>query len=470
MLPLSRESLVALSIALSYLCFVFSRVYIAVVAPALQYDDERLDYNVEKHSHLLVICGLTYGVSKLINGAIVDSLNPKHCYSVFISLSAACTLALSYVHEIVPDELGQSSKYYFILGVAAVNSYAQAGGWPALSKYIYYTSTPDQYGKIFSALSIGSRFGSILVSIIVGTALTHMNWQGAVKIVALITMLGLPMLWVTESLRPMPDSVKMGLVHAYRPSNDRPLIQKCCDKTRVYCSWFCDRNFVFSLLSFGLLGLLASFELFLPLFLKTTINPPSSVAAFMTAVLPAGVATSIVFGSVFIEICPYTVRGAAVLVMLFLMFLCTVCIGFFTVSLNAGATQELYAQTTILMLLFSYGLFLGYPYYVPPSLYALEYGGEDAAMVMSMVDTITAIFSAAFATFGAKLASESWVLPISILAICSMIAFWLQFVNYFTDNRPKQVRTKKLNPSSPSTQGATVYLGAQPAKWDPMII
>jgi len=213
------------------------------------------------------------------------------------------------------------------------------GGWPALSKFVYYSCHRDQYGKIFSCLSIGSRIGSILVSIIVGTALTNLDWQGAVRIVACITISGLPLLWISDTLRPLPDIEKTRALSnskTLRRVNSRSFVSRFCDKTCRYCSWWCDRNFAFSLLSFGLLGLMASFELFLPLFLKHTVNPPSSATAFMTAVLPLGVATSIVFGSAVLEFLPKTVRDAGVLLMLFLLFLCTVCIVFFTVSTIGG--------------------------------------------------------------------------------------------------------------------------------------
>ena len=109
------------------MCMVFSKLFIAIIAPALQYDDSRLHYDVEKHSQLLVVCGLTYGIAKLANGAIVDTFNPKYCYSIFIILSACSTFALSFVHVLIPDDNDQERKYYFILSIAIVNAYCQAG-------------------------------------------------------------------------------------------------------------------------------------------------------------------------------------------------------------------------------------------------------------------------------------------------------------------------------------------------------
>mmetsp|Transcript_5883 Transcript_5883/g.7113 ORF Transcript_5883/g.7113 Transcript_5883/m.7113 type:complete len:218 (-) Transcript_5883:67-720(-) len=217
---------------------------------------------------------------------------------------------------------------------------------------------------------------------------------------------------------------------------------------------------------------MASFELFLPLFLKHTVNPPSSATAFMTAVLPLGVATSIVFGSAVLEFLPKTVRDAGVLLMLFLLFLCTVCIVFFTVStIGGGFSDAMIAQTTVLLLLFSYGFFLGYPYYVPPSLYALEFGGEDAAMVMSMVDTITAIFSAIFASYGANLASDNWVLPVGILSLCSLAAFWLQFFTYFSTKKRGKEKVSYSPLPFVASAGVPIYLGARRAtKWNPMVM
>mmetsp|Transcript_7498 Transcript_7498/g.9789 ORF Transcript_7498/g.9789 Transcript_7498/m.9789 type:complete len:147 (+) Transcript_7498:16-456(+) len=144
------------------------------------------------------------------------------------------------------------------------------------------------------------------------------------------------------------------------------------------------------------------------------------------------------------------------------------------------------AQTTVLLLLFSYGFFLGYPYYVPPSLYgklvypctlcltvllALEFGGEDAAMVMSMVDTITAIFSAIFASYGANLASDNWVLPVGILSLCSLAAFWLQFFTYFSTKKRGKEKVSYSPLPFVASAGVPIYLGARRAtKWNPMVM
>lgn len=54
----------------------------------------------------------------------------------------------------------------------------------------------------------------------------------------------------------------------------------------------------------------------------------------------------------------------------------------------------------ILVFIFLYGFFLGYPFYIPVSVYAVRVGGANAATLTTIIDLAGLVASSAFAYFG----------------------------------------------------------------------
>ena len=49
--------------------------------------------------------------------------------------------------------------------------------------------------------------------------------------------------------------------------------------------------------------------------------------------------------------------------------------------------------------LFLLGLFAGYPYYIPPAVFSVKFGGPDSGTVSALLDVVTSIVSASKQTF-----------------------------------------------------------------------
>ena len=67
--------------------------------------------------------------------------------------------------------------------------------------------------------------------------------------------------------------------------------------------------------------------------------------------------------------------------------------------------------------MFLLGTFLGYPYYVPTSEFALNFDGENAAMVAALFDIVGAIIAAPFtqASASTQYPATALILLISVL-------------------------------------------------------
>eukprot|EP00978_Attheya_sp_CCMP212_P040130 scaffold215824_cov58-Attheya_sp.AAC.2 len=448
-----KDATVALLLSLSYMTFVFSRVFVAAIAPAMQSDDEELEYTLEKHANLLVVVGIAYGVGKLVNGALVDAFHPIVCWVVYVVGSTTMVVFISLVNVFIPDVTRQDAKYRYLVGFAACNALFQSGGWPAMAKLIYFTFKPAQYGRVFSFLAVGSRTGSILTSLIVGGILSFSSWQNAARIMAAITFAGLIIFYLFIVYAKDLDHNSNDLVEfddkihkfdAMPPPVDHKPPYNLSQQIKKYCSWLITPQFMLMGGSYALLGLLNSFEGLLPIFLENTANPTSATAAAMGALLPFGIVASVIWGGIYLEQLNRRANAAASQILLFLLFLTSLGVTLWTavVEENNGCfgDSEVGCLFVIGGLVLLFGFFLGYPYYIPPSKFALHFAGDDAAMATSIFDVFAAALSATFAAWGPALANINYALLTGVLSIASLVSFCLLWFFYYNEKKKKLMR------------------------------
>eukprot|EP00808_Paulinella_micropora_P019878 g81542.t1 len=476
-----RDTIVAMLISLSYLTFIFCRSFIGPLAPALT-DDPNLDYSNSKHGTLLIFVGVAYGIGKLTNGPLIDSMNPRLCMLVYILGSAGCVFLFSLITSLV--DLPQ--RYNFIVATCVVNAWFQSGGWPAMAKYIYYRYHKEQYGQVFSFLSLSSRLGAISTLFLLGYVLTIGQWQRAARVAVVITACGVLPLACTAlpSLQPRQPPLA-----ATAPPVSKDTESKQQSKLSLYCGWWLQADFLLITLStgclgvlvaldmscacrlsrcagyecvVGCLGVLAALDSFAPLWITDTFDATTGEASMISAVLPAGVMVSVAGIGFILSTRRNKVVGNASI----LMVLCLFCICMFLAFLSGGTEQGflprggagLYA--TIGIFLFLMGLMVGFPYYIPPSTFVLEFGQNNAAMVSSMMDVVSAIIGAAFAQVAGVISETSWGKVWLLIAFIAFLAFLLLVVKHWKSLLKKKHKlsseslTHELQPGEPEERQA----------------
>ena len=171
--PRRYEIINALLLGAIYSSFVFCRNFFAVTSEAIRRDSS-LNVRTSDISTILVAAGVAFGVTKAGIGVLIDCIGDgRIALWIFMVGTSLCTIVFAEVRSVNA-----------MLIIAAVNAIFQAGAYPAASKVIYEMYPESMWGRMVSVLSIGSRVGALLTSVVLGLVLRfHGNdWRAAVRV------------------------------------------------------------------------------------------------------------------------------------------------------------------------------------------------------------------------------------------------------------------------------------------------
>ncbi|RKX37373.1 MAG: MFS transporter [Verrucomicrobia bacterium] len=188
------------SILIGYMGFYFVRKSLAVAMP---YIGEEFGYSKEKLGLILTVAGLTYGVSKFINGFGGDRTNPRYFMALGLILSAGMNLLF-----------GLSSALLFFFLFWIINSWFQGMGWAPCSKTLVNWFSARERGVKFSIANTACSIGAAGVIIMNGYLVKAYGWRSCFFVPAAIaTVISLFVLW---RLRDRPQSLGLPPVEVYR--------------------------------------------------------------------------------------------------------------------------------------------------------------------------------------------------------------------------------------------------------------
>lgn len=139
---------------------------------------------------------VTYGAGQLVSGVLGDRFNPK--FLMFFGL-----LLTASMNAIIPI----CSDSSHMIGVWAVNGFAQAFMWPPLVKIMTMLFDDDTYRTATVRVSWGSSVGTIAVYLIAPVCISTVGWQGSFYVPAIACAVMAP-LWL-YALRNTDTSVSI---------------------------------------------------------------------------------------------------------------------------------------------------------------------------------------------------------------------------------------------------------------------
>jgi sugar phosphate permease len=361
----------------------------------------------------------------------------------------ACTAALV---ALAASPLTHSSDALYY--IALLNAVPQAGAYPAVTKLVCASFEPDQRADVFALVSLGSRAGSVAVSLVIGEVLRRSNdWRVAVRVaplavlgaMALVALAGNPSPSASRALAPTsPRSASSsGSPRAGSSSLELPAEPFVVRLGRLACNprfWLVNVGSAMLLISKG-------FETHAVSYISDVCeaahaeacSPGASCvckgyAPQVTACLSLGIVASLLLGSfVWGKLTTKAPRAA------FIVLLC---------ALNLAAALLLYAVThatfthgspplgpasperhTLFTLgggLFCIGLSAGYPFYMPQSLFAVEFGDRDAATVVGCGECLQSVFAYAFICT----AQRFMPLPLRCLSLSLSLSLYIYIYIY----------------------------------------
>jgi len=188
------------SILVGYMGFYFVRKSLSVAMP---YIGREFGYSKEKLGLLLTVAGLTYGVSKFINGFGGDRTNPRYFMAVGLFLSAVMNLLFG---------LSSAIAAFFLFWV--LNSWFQGMGWAPCSKTLVNWFSPMERGVKFYIANTACTIGAALVIMMNGRLVEAFGWRSCFFVPAGIAMAIALFVW--WRLRDRPQSLGLPPVEEYR--------------------------------------------------------------------------------------------------------------------------------------------------------------------------------------------------------------------------------------------------------------
>ncbi|MBB75103.1 MAG: hypothetical protein CMJ75_11400 [Planctomycetaceae bacterium] len=397
------------SMYLGYATFMVLRM-IPTVTGASMRDDPTLDIDLSDLGLIFAMGTAGAVVGKFVGGLAADWVGGKWTFTVGLLLTSVFIglFALS-------DELGMFQAMFFLALLA------KSFGWPAMAKIITNWFSPQQYGGVWGVLATSSRVGTLVATMALGALLAVMPWRYLLMVAAGGGILAVVYFAFTLREHPSSDSLardndNQDSLLASHPLNNLWL-------PAALWVFFTSRQFW--LITGSLMGLtiLWDFLLFVPLYLKDTLSLTVAQASMAASAFPLGSLVSVLAGGYVFD---RLSRRQAARVFGLLLTLATSCIGTFLAMPHMGLAPASLTGLSV-ALLFLFGVCVAPCYYIPMSVFAIEFGGRHSGFLIALLDAIAFGGNFLFQLVAGKIAEHSWQHFMAVLMAVSVASLVMMF-------------------------------------------
>lgn len=411
----SRQVNIVVAMYVGYAMFMVLRMAPTVASSAI-IANPNLGIDLEAWGKIISAGTVGAVIGKFIGGFAADNLGGRLTFTVGLIVSALGVAAFA-----AASSFGMFAAAFFVALLA------KSAGWPSMAKIIVETFRPAEYGRVWGILATSSRVGTLIATLCLGALLSWFSWQamlfaavGLSLVVAVYFFFaigntsGPAVTALSSSDSPKTDSSPV--LAAPHPLDGKSLSHAI----GVFVS-----SLQFWLIVGSLMGLsiMWDFLLMVPPYLTDTMGLEADKSAMASSAFPFGSLISVLVGGfVFDKLS----RKATAWLMGFLLLVAASCILVFYLmpglGLSAGATL-----TTSLGLLFVFGLCVAPCYYIPMSVFSIEFGGPHSGFLIALLDALAFGATAAYYYFAGGWAARSWSL---FLLILLGVAVWAMLTTF----------------------------------------
>ena len=342
---------------------------------------------------------------KFIGGLAADYLGGRKTFAAGLMLTSAGMALFSFAHSLV------AFKVAMFLALMA-----KSAGWPAMTQIVVASFQPRTYGRVWGVLSTSSRVGTLIATLGMGFLLAWFGWRSMLQVTALIGgLIAVAMYFLLPSMASREDQSQTP--HAnHRLAGTSP----------AYATMQFARSLRFWLivLSVSCLTVMWDFLSMVTLFLKESFSVSDSAASVTSSAFPMGSLVSVLIGGFLFD---RLSRRAMSVVMGGLLIIATACISAFYAMPQMALSGQQAIQMSM-VLLFVFGLCVSPCYYIPMSIFSIQFGGPHSGFLVSLLDAAGFAASAAFYFFLGGLADESWqtfLIALGLVSGVSSVSTWL---------------------------------------------
>jgi len=353
-------------------------------------------------------CGALTG--KFLWGWAADRFGSRRTLTIALLLAAAFVALFSQSYTI----RGFQITFFFTL-------MAQAAGWPSMTRIVMNWATPQQYGRVWGILSTSSRVGTLFATVILASLLAWISWR---EMLLIATVMGLAAAFFFHLLiRDTPSQPLLSLPASddQRPAKASPAEHPFEKLTlaQTIPRFFQSRRFWLISASMMTMTILWDFLSLVPMYLQDTLHLSDSQASFAASAMPLGSLVSVLLGG-FVFDRMGKKRMACVIALLLLVT--AGCMALFA-CLPSLAIPAQFSMGVSLFLLFLFGVCLSPCYYIPVSIFSIDFGGRHSGFLVAILDAMGFAATALFYGNCTRLAeSWGWSAFLGILAVVGLLA------------------------------------------------
>ncbi len=420
---------IIITMYLGYAAMMICRQMVTILSPALL-ADEALALTKTNLGDFAAYGTLGALVGKLIWGPLADKFGGRFTLLIGLFLTALFIIAF-----------GLSANVLSFTGFSFLLYCSKSSGWPGMTKLIGEWYHPQNYGRVWSILATSSRFSVVLATLFFGWLLSFMHWRTVVFIAAAFALTIFIGCYVYLKEKPEDPNFFKEESNADINTNNPELAMAAKQALHnKYNHPLLDTGTIAGLVAFAksprvwlvvimlmVLTCMMAFLDFVAVYLMESYQLTPSEAAMASTVFPVGSLTGLLASIAFYD--RFTKRGIRTVLTIALTFsLVSVLTLQYLPLFNLSAELNYpVALGTIFVFAFS----ISPAYYLPMSIFSIEYGGPHSATLVCIIDAFGFAASATFAFIGGRLADSTggWssfmnmLILISALGIISVWAF-----------------------------------------------
>jgi OPA family sugar phosphate sensor protein UhpC-like MFS transporter len=414
-----RQQLTVLgSMYAGYGAMMICRQMVTILSPALL-ADESLNFTVKHTGDILAYGTVGAMVGKLIWGPLADKIGGRLTFLIGIVLTA-----------LLVATFGLSQNVMAFTVCSALLYCTKSSGWPGMTKIVGNWYRPRQYGRVWSILSTSSRASVVLGTLFFGWLLAFFDWRTVAFLAAAMALIVYAVCRFFLQDKPTdPDFLNddKEITAAFADKRTHPL-----DGTSL---WGGLRAFTGSIRVWCVIAMLMAltcamaFLDFLPAYLMENFQLKPYQASMASFFMPLGSLIGLVVSIVCYDWFSRQQLRAVLTATLAVATLCIVCLQFLPQLGISSAWNFRIAMGLILL----FGVTTSPAYYIPMSIFSIEFGGPHSATLVCLIDMFGFAASASFGFLGGRLAAGTggWTSFMTMLigvGVVATISTWL-FLN-----------------------------------------
>jgi sugar phosphate permease len=347
---------------------------------------------------------------KLVWGPLGDRIGGRPTFLLGLFLSALLVAA----YGLSPNVLVFTAFSFLLYG-------AKSGGWPGMTKLVGDWYPPRLYGRVWGVLSTSSRASVVAGTLFFGWLLSRLPWRGVAFAAAGIALLFLAAArWGLAGEPPPPDESAPGAAPdgASHPLHGTTL----AEGLRAFARSRRVRLIVVMMMA---LTCLMAFLDFVPVYLMEVFHLTPSRAAMASSIFPVGSLAGLLAA---VALYNRFSRRTLAVVLTGSLAAATACVaglqllpGF---HLGAGV-----AFPVVLAAILVFAFMISPAYYIPMSIFSIEFGGPHSATLVCLLDACGFGASAAFGFAGGRLADgpggwPSFMRLLLFLSVAGAASVW----------------------------------------------